>query len=111
MLAEDNNRLRGIDGTVDSAYIGDNYIELHFSTTSCPVTLVFYNSFRDKSEQAYQLVTHLAHLLNTTDLNILVCCLGVVEMNDEKATIQIMSPDYITFEGLSISSYMALLAS
>ncbi len=111
LLAEDNNRLRGIDGIVDSAYIGDNYIELHFSTTSCPVTLVFYNSFRDKSEQAYRLVTHLAHLLNTTDLNILVCCLGVVEMNDEKATIQIMSPDYITFEGLSISSYMALLAS
>lgn len=111
LLAEDNNRLRGIDGTVDSAYIGDNYIELHFATTDRPVTLLFYNAFRDKSEQAYRLVTHLAHLLNTTDLNILVCCLGVVEMNDEKATIQIMSPDYITFEGLSISSYMALLAS
>lgn len=111
LLAEDNNRLRGIDGTVDSAYIGNNYVELHFATTDRPVTLLFYNAFRDKSEQAYQLVAHLAHLLNTTDLNILVCCLGVVEINDEKATIQIMSPDYITFEGLSISSYMALLAS
>ena len=111
LLAEDNNRLRGIDGTVDSAYIGDNYIELHFATTDCPVTLLFYNAFRDKSEQAYRLIAHLAHMLNTTDLNILVCCLGVVEMNDGKATIQIMSPDYITFEGLSVYNYMALLAS
>lgn len=111
LLAEDNNRLRGIDGTVDSAYIGDNYIELHFATTDCPVTLLFYNAFRDKSEQAYRLVAHLAHILNTTDLNVLICCLGVVEMNDGKATIQIMSPDYMTIEGLSIYSYMALLAS
>ena len=30
LLAEDNNRLRGIDGIVDSAYIGENYIELLF---------------------------------------------------------------------------------
>ena len=111
LLAEDNNRLRGIDGTVDSAYIDDAYIELHFATTGCPVTLLFYNAFRDKSEHAYQLVKHLAHLLNASDLSILVCCLGVVEMNDEKAIIQIMSPDYITIEGLSIPSYMALLAS
>ena len=111
LLAEDNNRLRGIDGTIDSAYIDENYIELHFATTDYPVTLLFYNAFKDKSEFAYHLVEHLAHLLNTTDLKVLVCCLGVVEMSDEKATIQIMSPDYITFEGLSISSYMALLTS
>lgn len=111
LLAEDNNRLRGIDGTVDSAYIGDNYIELHFVTTDCPVRLLFYNAFRDKSEQAYRLISHLAHILNTSDLNVLVCCLGVVEMDNDKATIQIMSPDYITIEGLSIYNYMALLAS
>ena len=111
LLAEDNNRLRGIDGTVDSAYIGENYVELHFATTGCPVTLLFYNAFRDKSEQAYRLVADLAYLLCTTDLSMLVCCLGVVEMNDEKANIQIMSPEYITFEGMSIFSYMNLLAS
>lgn len=111
LLAEDNHRLRGIDGIVDSATVGDNYIELHFSTIGCPVTLLFYNAFRNKSEQIYQLIEHLAYLLNTSDLNILVCCLGVVEMNDEKATIQIMSPEYITIEGLSISSYMSLKAS
>ena len=111
MIAEDNNRLRGVDGTVDSAHIYDDYIELYFATTNYPVTLLFYNAFRDKSEQSYELIKRLAHLLITTDLHILVCCLGVVEMNNEQATIQIMSPDYITIEGLSIFNYMSLLES
>ena len=111
LIAEDNNRLRGVDGTVDSARINDDYIELYFATTDYPVTLLFYNAFRDKSEQSYELIKRLAHLLITTDLHILVCCLGVVEMNNEQATIQIMSPDYITIEGLSIFSYMSLLES
>ena len=111
LIAEDNNRLRGVVGTVDSARIQDNYIELYFSVADSPVTLLFYNAFRDKSEQSYELIMRLANLLITTDLHILVCCLGVVEMNNEQATIQIMSPDYITIEGLSIFSYMSLLKS
>ena len=111
LLAEDNNRLRGVDGTVDSAYIGEDYIELHFASTGYPVTLFFYNAFRDNNEQSYNLVKHLAHLLTTTDLRVLVCCLGVVEMDNNKATIQIMSPNHITIEGLSIFNYMSVLAS
>lgn len=111
LIAEDNNRLRGVDGTVNSARINDNYIELYFATTDYPVTLLFYNTFRNKSEQSYELIKHLAHLLITTDLHILVCCLGVVEINNKQATIQIMSPDYITIEGLSIFRYMSLLNS
>ena len=97
--------------SVDSACINDGYVELYFATTDYPVTLLFYNAFRDKSEQSYELIKRLAHLLITTDLHILVCCLGVVEMNNEQTTIQIMSPDYITIEGLSIFSYMSLLES
>lgn len=111
LLPEDNNQLRGIDGIIDSAYIGSNFVELKFSTNNAPVSLLFYNAFRDKSEQAYRHIVALANLLNSTDLSILVCCLGVVEVGTTKTTIQIMSPDYITFEGLSISGYMALQAS
>lgn len=111
LLAEDNNRLRGIDGIIDNAKIGSDYIELQFATTRSSVTLLIYNAFRDKSEQAYQLVVELAHQLSTTDLKILVCCLGVVEIKEEKTVIQIMSPNYITFEGLSIYRYMSLQAS
>lgn len=111
LLAEDNNILRGIDGIVDRAYIGENYTELYFSSTTPIVSLLFYNSFRDKSEQAYRYIQELAKALNSTDLKILVCCLGVVEINTEKAQIQIMSPDYITIEGLSIYNYMAVMAS
>lgn len=111
LLPEDNNQLRGIDGIVDSAYIGDNYIELHFCTNGTPISLLFYNAFRDESEQAYRHILTLATLLNSTNLSLLVCCLGVVEVEGTKTTIQIMSPDYITFEGLPIFNYMALQAS
>lgn len=111
LIFEDNNKLRGIDGTVDSAYIGTDFVELNFSTNGSLVSLLFYNAFRDKSQQAYQYVFKLADMLNSSDLNILVCCLGVVEIGDNKTSIQIMSPDYITFEGLSIYNYMSLKAS
>lgn len=111
LLVEDNHILRGIDGIVDKAYIGEDYIELYFSSTTPPVSLLFYNSFRDKSEQAYRYMQELATAINSAKLKVLVCCLGVVEINTEKAQIQIMSPDYVTIEGLSIYNYMAVIAS
>ena len=111
ILLEDNNKLRGIDGVVDSAYIGTDYVEFKFSSTEMPVSLTFYNAFRDKSQRAYDYVVELANLLITTKLKILVCCLGVIEIKNETASIQIMSPNHITIEGLPIYSYMALKAS
>ena len=50
-------------------------------------------------------------MLNSSDLSILVCCLGIVEVETNKTSIQIMAPDYITFEGLSIYNYITLKAS
>ena len=111
LIFEDNKQLRGIDGIIDSANIGHDFVELLFSTNGNPVSLLFYNAFRDKSWQAYQYIAKLAYMLNTSDLSILVCCLGVVEVGTYKTSIQIMAPDYITFEGLSIYNYMTLKAS
>lgn len=108
LILEDNNKLRGIDGIIDSAYIGNDFVEFNFATNESPVSLIFSNAFRDTSQQAYRYITELACKLNSSDLNILVCCLGVVKIDDDKTSIQIMSPEYITFEGLSIYSYMAL---
>ena len=73
--------------------------------------ILFYNAFRDKSQQAYQYITKLAYMLNSSDLSILVCCLGIVKVETNKTSIQIMAPDYITFEGLSIYNYITLKAS
>lgn len=111
LIFEDNNELRGIDGIVNSAYIGNDFVEFNFSTNGSPVSLLFYNAFRDKSWQAYQYISELADMLNSSDLSILICCLGVVEINDNKTSIQIMAPDYITFEGLPIYNYMSLKVS
>lgn len=111
LLAEDNQKLRGIDGIIDHAYIGEDYVELFFTPSSSKTSLLFYNAFRDKSVQAYRYVKELAQLLNSSDLKILVCCLGVVEILTGKNQIQIMAPEYITFEGLSIYSYMSLKVS
>lgn len=111
LIYEDNNQLRGIDGIIDSANIGNDFVELLFSTNGNPVSLLFYNAFRDKSQQAYQYITKLAYMLNSSDLSILICCLGIVEVETNKTSIQIMAPDYITFEGLSIYNYITLKAS
>lgn len=108
IISEDNGRLRGIDGKITQAHIGEDYIELYFESLDIPLSLLFYNSFRDKSNQAYQLVQELAKLLNETDLTILTCCLGVVEALTDKTQVQIMGPEYITFEGLSIYNYVRL---
>lgn len=111
ILLEDNNKLRGIDGVVDSAYIGTDFVEFKFCSSEMPVSLTFYNAFRDKSQRAYDYIVELANLLITTNLKILVCCLGVIEIKNETASIQIMSPNHITIEGLPIYSYMSLKAS
>lgn len=111
ILLEDNNKLRGIDGIVDSAYIGTDFVELKFCSSEIPVSLIFYNAFRDKSQKAYDYIVELANLIATTNLKILVCCLGVIEIKNKMASIQIMSPNHITIEGLSIYSYMSLQAS
>lgn len=111
LFLEDHEKLRGVDGLITQGSIGKDYVELYFKSQGQLVSLLFYNSFRDKSNQSYQYVLELAKLLSTTDLHILVCCLGIIEILPNKIQIQIMSSDYITFEGLSIYSYMQLKAS
>lgn len=111
LLAEDNNMLRGIDGIVDSAYIGADFVEFHFCSTNCPVSLIFYNAFRDKSNLAYYHITQLANMLNSSALKVLVCCVGIVETTPSGISVQIMSPDYITIEGMSIYNYMNILSA
>ena len=59
----------------------------------------------------FKMLSQLAYMLNSSDLGILVCCLGIVEVETNKTSIQIMAPDYITFEGLSIYNYITLKAS
>ena len=108
IISEDNCRLSGIDGKITHAKIEKTFIELYFETSGKPLSLYFYNSFRDKSNQAYRYIEDLAKLLNETDLTILTCCLGVVENLPDKIQIQIMGPEYITFEGLSIYNYIRL---
>lgn len=108
LISEDNGRLRGIDGKITQAHIGEDYVELYFESPDTPLSLLFYNSFRDKSNQAYSYIVAIAKLLNETDLTILTCCLGVVEVLTDKTQVQIMGPEYITFEGLSIYNYIRL---
>jgi len=110
LLPEDDSRLRGIDGYIDAAYIGEKFVELHFSNTTTKTTLLFYNAFRDKSDRAYKFVKDIADEVNSSDLKIFICCVGVVEFLADKIQIQIMNPSYITFEGLSIYNYMRIKA-
>lgn len=111
LILEDNNMLRGVYGLIVDSYITDTYIELIDKTPDGNVSLLFYNAFRDKSQLAYKYIQELAFLIKENNLRVPVCCIGVIEFLSSKIQIQIMNPNHITFENVSIFNYMKVLSA
>lgn len=109
--SEDIQKVRGVYADISRIRVGENYIELYDKNSGTERAILFYNAFRDKSQQAYWYLRNFANILKKKKSSLYVCVVGVVESQENRILVQAMDPEHVTIEGMSIYNFMALWAA